>query len=127
MWHDLTSLPFMRCLLFWLVVLVVNGYENTERVIRKQLPAAPTGVTTIASPNGFEIRYNEPGKSGVCETTPGVNSYSGYIDLDANTHVFFWFFEARESPDEAPITLWLEGGPGGDSLFGLFDRKCARQ
>lgn len=91
--------------------------------MRKQLPALPNGVTTITSPNGFQIRYSEPGKSGVCETTPGVDSYSGYIDLDEENHMFFWFFEARNNPDEAPITLWLEGGPGADSLFGLFDRK----
>lgn len=27
------------------------------------------------------IRYKMPGQEGVCETTPGVESYSGYIDL----------------------------------------------
>ncbi|KAI0123569.1 hypothetical protein BJ170DRAFT_598785 [Xylariales sp. AK1849] len=90
-----------------------------------QLPAEPNGVKTIISPNGFDIRYSESGKSGACETTPGVSSYFGYIDIDAETHIFFWFFEARTAPNEALITLWLESGPGSDSLFGLFDRKHA--
>jgi hypothetical protein len=40
----------------------------------RQLPAAATNVTTITSPTGVKIRYKEPGKAGVCETTPGVNS-----------------------------------------------------
>ena len=90
---------------------------------KRQLPANATGVTTITSPTGAQIRYKEPGKDGVCETTPGVNSYAGYVDLDADTHMFFWFFEARHNPDTAPLTLWLNGGPGSDSLIGLFQGK----
>ncbi|KAI1841055.1 hypothetical protein JX266_012713 [Neoarthrinium moseri] len=108
-------------LLFNYLSLCVAAVEPPRESSKRQLPADPTGVTTITSPNGFQIRYSEPGKSGVCETTPDVNSYSGYIDIDEKTHMFFWFFEARHNANEAPITLWLEGGPGADSLFGLFD------
>lgn len=86
----------------------------------RQFPANATGVTTITSPTGAQIRYKEPGKAGVCETTPGVNSYSGYIDISPTSHTFFWFFEARHNPETAPLTLWLNGGPGSDSLIGLF-------
>ena len=52
---------------------------------KRQLPANATGVTTITAPSGAQIRFKEPGKDGVCETTPGVNSYAGYIDLNATT------------------------------------------
>ncbi|KZF19851.1 putative carboxypeptidase S1 [Xylona heveae TC161] len=86
----------------------------------RQLPANITDYKTIKSPTGVTIRYKEPGKAGVCETTPGVNSYSGYVDLADDIHTFFWFFEARHSPQTAPVTLWLNGGPGSDSLIGLF-------
>ena len=93
----------------------------------RQVPANATGVTTITAPSGAQIRYKEPGKAGVCETTPGVNSYSGYIDLAPDAHTFFWFFEARHDPANAPLTLWLNGGPGSDSLIGLFQgRQCGR-
>ncbi|KAK4118314.1 alpha/beta-hydrolase [Parathielavia appendiculata] len=59
----------------------------------------------------------------ICETTPGVNSYSGYVNLPANAtegrpndiHSFFWFFEARKDPANAPLALWLQGGPGAAS------------
>lgn len=95
--------------------------NHIEKLIKKQVPAEPSNVTTIKSPGGVTIRYKEPELESVCETTPGVNSYSGYVDLDENTHMFFWFFEARSNPDEAPLTLWLNGGPGSDSLIGLFE------
>ena len=95
----------------------VNALPNLDP---RQLPADPVGVTTITSPSGVTIRYKQPGLEGVCETTPGVNSYSGYVDLAPNAHTFFWFFEARHNPADAPLTLWLNGGPGSDSLIGLF-------
>ncbi|KAM3151665.1 hypothetical protein ABEW05_007983 [Botrytis cinerea] len=104
---------------------VVNGAKITQRNIQANLegrgvPANATGVKTLVTPQNITLRYKEPGKEGVCETTPGVNSYSGYIDLDANSHTFFWFFEARNDPANAPVTLWLNGGPGSDSMIGLF-------
>lgn len=48
----------------------------------RQVPADATDIKTLTTPQGITIRYKEPGQAGVCETTPGVNSYSGYIDLD---------------------------------------------
>lgn len=91
----------------------------------RQLPASVQGLKTITSPSGVTIRYKEPGKEGICETTPGVNSYTGYIDLAPDSHTFFWFFEARHNPADAPLTLWLNGGPGSDSLIGLFQGEIS--
>ncbi|KAF9452095.1 alpha/beta-hydrolase [Macrolepiota fuliginosa MF-IS2] len=61
--------------------------------------------------------------SGVCETTPGVHQMSGYITVGPNMSMWFWFFEARESPETAPFTLWLNGGPGCSSMIGLFQEN----
>lgn len=94
--------------------------ESGASWTKRQMPNDPTGVKKITTPNGVTIRYKEPGKEGVCETTPGVNSYSGYVDLSPESHSFFEFFEARHDPAHAPITLWLNGGPGSDSLIGLY-------
>lgn len=89
------SVAFVCCSLLIPTALGNVLPRYIEELVRKQLPAEPTGVTTLMSPKGMTIRFKEPGKEGVCETTPGVNSYSGYVDLDNNTHMFFYFFEAR--------------------------------
>ncbi|KAI1624849.1 Alpha/Beta hydrolase protein [Exophiala viscosa] len=60
----------------------------------------------------------------LCETTPGVKSYSGYVNLPPDpaegreypTHTFFWFFESRKDPSNSPLSLWLQGGPGTPSI-----------
>ncbi|KAJ4245734.1 hypothetical protein NW762_013858 [Fusarium torreyae] len=61
--------------------------------------------------------------SGICETTPGVNQYSGYLNYGQNTSMWFWFFEARNEPREAPLALYLNGGPGCSSEIGIFQEN----
>lgn len=112
-YYKLASLAF-------LLSTCLSGVHALPKFDPRQLPADPSGVTTITSPGGATIRYKQPGLEGVCETTPGVNSYSGYVDLSPTSHTFFWFFEARHDPANAPLTVWLNGGPGSDSLIGLF-------
>jgi len=50
-----------------------------------------------------------------------LESYSGFITADQanNGNMFFWFFPAAENPESAPVVIWLQGGPGGSSMFGL--------
>ncbi|KAF2111581.1 carboxypeptidase S1 [Lophiotrema nucula] len=61
--------------------------------------------------------------SGICETTPGVNQYSGYLSVGTNMNMWFWFFEARQNPATAPLTAWFNGGPGCSSMIGLFQEN----
>ncbi|VAH05896.1 unnamed protein product [Triticum turgidum subsp. durum] len=44
--------------------------------------------------------------------------YSGYVTTDERLGkaLFYWFFEAMEKPDEKPLVLWLNGGPGCSSV-----------
>ncbi|KAJ3439698.1 serine carboxypeptidase-like 48-related [Anaeramoeba flamelloides] len=48
--------------------------------------------------------------------------YSGYINvnqtMDAN--LFYTFWESLDENPNAPVLLWLQGGPGCSSLWGLF-------
>ncbi|OSD06714.1 serine carboxypeptidase [Trametes coccinea BRFM310] len=100
-----------------------------------KLRIAVVSVTWIASVAGSLIPRAgippnpTPGKlrvvenSGVCETTPGVYQASGYGDLSSSESMWFWFFESRHEPDNAPLTLWLEGGRGTSSMRGLFQEN----
>jgi carboxypeptidase C (cathepsin A) len=90
----------------------------TAAVTCAQLPAEVTDLQEISREAGGAIRYKQ---TEICETTEGVKAFSGYIDVADDKHFFFWFFESRSNPLEDPITLWFNGGPGGDGLSGLFD------
>nr|CAD7392367.1 unnamed protein product [Timema cristinae] len=52
-----------------------------------------------------------------------ILSYSGYFTVDKqyNSNMFFWFFPAENvTYPNAPVVVWLQGGPGGSSMYGLF-------
>lgn len=50
------------------------------------LPKEVHDYKTAKAPNNVTIRYKNP---GICETTPGVNSYSGYVDLAPDVRISF--------------------------------------
>ncbi|KAJ7347264.1 Alpha/Beta hydrolase protein [Mycena albidolilacea] len=97
--------------------LLVAGVSATV------FPPAPDGLTTIQSVSypKVSISYKQ---TQICETTPGVKSFNGYVNLPPNLipgqdypiHSFFWFFEARNNFENAPLSLWLQGGPGSPSV-----------
>lgn len=57
-------------------------------------------------------------------TLPSFNypSYSGFLhtDDDGDKEMFFWYFPPLSGAADAPLVIWLQGGPGGSSMFGLF-------
>lgn len=50
-----------------------------------------------------------------------IKSYSGYITTNQTTYsnFFFWFFPSEQNWESKEVLLWLQGGPGASSLFGL--------
>ncbi|KAI0864747.1 carboxypeptidase S1 [Xylaria cubensis] len=101
-----------------------------------QFPPRPIGITVLQSKfhENVTISFKEP---KICETTPGVKSYSGYVHFppgylndgpngetqDYPINTFFWFFESRKDPVNAPLAIWLNGGPGGSSMMGLLEEN----
>ncbi|KAF2798040.1 alpha/beta-hydrolase [Melanomma pulvis-pyrius CBS 109.77] len=98
--------------------------------IRDRLGDAGDGRLRYLNSNitlGASISYKQ---TSICETTPGVKAFSGYIHIPSslleghggsstyNASMFFWYFESRKDPKNAPLSLYLGGGPGTTSLGG---------
>ncbi|KAJ1827417.1 hypothetical protein LPJ56_001672 [Coemansia sp. RSA 2599] len=74
-----------------------------------------TKIETMEALPNYQLRIKEP---KLCSTN--TTQYSGYLDTAEDRHFFFWFFEARnDKREDAPIVLWMNGGPGCSSFTGL--------
>ncbi|KAK3168771.1 hypothetical protein OEA41_005219 [Lepraria neglecta] len=94
-----------------------------------------SNFTTVKSPaNGnVTIRFKTP-PVGTCTTAfPTQKQYTGYVSLPPFTlapiqqnysiNTFFWFIEARTNASTAPLTIYINGGPGSSSMVGLFNEN----
>ncbi|KAL9056298.1 MAG: hypothetical protein Q9162_002989, partial [Coniocarpon cinnabarinum] len=115
----------------------MQGLVTTALALASYTLAAPTSSNgidrTIFERDGAQVNVFEDAaiggrmefvnNSGICETTPGVNQYSGYFSIGPNMNMWFWFFESRNSPATAPLAAWFNGGPGCSSMIGLFQEN----
>jgi cathepsin A (carboxypeptidase C) len=97
------------------------------RYIRHQnrAPPAKAGHTFMRGGDTIEASLEETSvsshkKGQLCDKT--VKQHHGYFKLKGgnNKNYFYWLFEARENPKNAPLVLWLTGGPGCSSEIALF-------
>jgi cathepsin A (carboxypeptidase C) len=64
---------------------------------------------------------------GLSLCDPKVKQHHGYFNIDkmdkksnkGQKNYFYWFFESREDPENAPTIMWLTGGPGCSSMLAL--------
>lgn len=85
---------------------VDNGVSSSRIKMQKiELP-----LTANSHTDSVPVTLHEPAR------------YSGYFKLNRtyDAHMFFFYFEARENPDTAPVTLWHTGGPGCSSELAVF-------
>ena len=99
------------------------------------IPTPKPGKTVSSKVlGGAEISYK---KTSICETTEGVQPYSGYLTIpsrhledaagwskEQSAHFFFWYFPARNDPEDAPTAIYLAGGPGYSSIDAMSDFPC---
>jgi len=72
----------------------------------------------------FSLSLGAPFKD-LITSLPGLNdnapfkSYSGYLESNEGRHLFYWFVESQNDPENDPLVLWFNGGPGCSSMEGM--------
>lgn len=128
----------MFCFQNLLYSFIVCLYYSTIHVksfdlLRRRLAAIPqTSIRPDDDPGEplFLTPFLEKGQIELARNLSAVKlqpaypypSYSGFLTINktCNSSLFFWFFPAQNGRTDSPVLLWLQGGPGASSLFGLF-------
>ncbi|KAH7040851.1 Alpha/Beta hydrolase protein [Microdochium trichocladiopsis] len=102
---------------------------HLARPIEAQFPDSTPehlNLTTIASPSDPTISISYKVPEGACKTAfDSQQQYTGWVSIpgDYPTNTFFWFIEGRDAKASSTLTVWLNGGPGSSSMFGLFNEN----
>jgi vitellogenic carboxypeptidase-like protein len=111
------------------ILHVVQGFDPLQRRLAS-VPRTPILPGDDPGEPLFLTPYIESGQIDQARNLSRVNlqpdysypSYSGYLTVNKThqSNLFFWFFPAQNGDTNAPLLVWLQGGPGSSSLFGLF-------
>lgn len=50
---------------------------------------------------------------------PGFDQFAGYLSPTRTRHIFYWYVESQNDPENDPVVLWTNGGPGCSGLLGF--------
>ncbi|XP_028128694.1 venom serine carboxypeptidase [Diabrotica virgifera virgifera] len=99
--------------------LFYNYYGKLDGNLRKGDAGKPLILTDLIKTGRLHEAQNRARVTGL---NTDVVSYAGYLTVDEiyKSNLFFWFFPSEGNYKVDPVLLWLQGGPGSSSLFGLF-------
>lgn len=119
--------PFrtVSVLLFTCIFLLANATIDFHGYKARPIPSNFKGEPLFLTPlieSGEIEKARELSKVKPLIDSVNVQSFSGYFTVNKtyNSNLFFWFFPAEMKTDDAPLVIWLQGGPGASSMFGLF-------
>lgn len=84
----------------------VNSRKNADKVTRKFLFYEIWFLIQISNLPGltYEVKFEQ---------------YSGYLKASEDHNLHYWFVESQNDPKNSPVLLWLNGGPGSSSVWGM--------
>lgn len=108
--------------------MFANTFLNQPTIISDYLPDAQAAreASRVALPEKMFASIPKEWEATLRNDKDATNinmGYAGYVTVNKtwNSNTFYWFFPAMNGDANAPLLMWMNGGPGATSLYGLFE------
>lgn len=86
---------------------------------------APDSSIASGAPLILSNYLHDPATARKLSEVQGLGTstcYTGFFTVNATygSNMFFWYYPAQNGDPNAPLIMFLQGGPGASSMFGLF-------
>jgi carboxypeptidase D len=86
-------MPSVRSIVAWIATTsasFVLAAPSSSQVDRRYIEARDDITYNVFEHAATGTKLSFVNNSGICETTPGVNQYSGYLTVGENMNMWFW-------------------------------------
>ncbi|KAJ9690370.1 hypothetical protein PVL29_012824 [Vitis rotundifolia] len=106
-------MDFALQVMVFLTFLVLVSVFSMEPVMADRHGRQWTNDKGLNSLGNEDLVTDLPGQPAV-----DFRHYAGYVTVNEENGraLFYWFYEATTQPNEKPLVLWLNGGPGCSSV-----------
>jgi vitellogenic carboxypeptidase-like protein len=112
------------CILALVLGVVAAGPLNGQFASEAERVNADVGDPLFITPYLDAGKIEEAQERSKVEGLwPGPTMHAGFLTTDKNcgSNMFMWVSPALNGDANAPVLLWLQGGPGGPSTFGMVE------
>ncbi|CAH1988626.1 unnamed protein product [Acanthoscelides obtectus] len=118
---QIVLLPLLAC---FLISSTLGTYISPFKLKEVEYHGEDVGEPLILTPlleKGKVKQARAAAKVSLGGVAKDVASYAGYLTVNKqyNSNLFFWFIPSTGDYVNDPVLLWLQGGPGSPSMYGL--------
>ena len=114
-----SSICYPFALLLIIAGCILGLYHPFYAQVSSILSAIPHPFISLEHRPSFhsmnKVYVTDDALADLVDTLPGLEApptfahYSGYVDALEGRQIHYWFFEAQENPETAPLFFWTNG------------------
>lgn len=110
--------------------LALHGLKSTLLPLNQPASSSSSISPAVILASGLDPQEAQDATRVSFDSWSGPDQHTGFLSFEGQrpgsspaptVNSFFWYLPALNEDPDAPLLIWLQGGPGGSSLYGMFE------